>query len=464
VSEARSHGLFGALFDRGSADTGDEGWLRAMLEVEAALARAAERAGLAPAGSGAAVTAVASPDLFQIENFSAAVAAVGNPVPALVKTLTGLLPAELAFAADAIHLGATSQDIIDTAAMLIARRVLDAIQTDLSVVAARCAELAQEHAQTVMAGRTLLQQAVPVTFGLVAAGWLTAIDESRRQLRQVAMTRLAVQYGGAAGTLASLGEAGPRVAELLAEELALPVPVLPWHTNRLRVIDLAAALTSTCAALAKIARDVTLLAQTEVGELHEDTAGGTKGGSSTMPHKQNPVAAVVILGCTKRAPNLLATIASAAEQELQRAAGAWHSEWQPLSDLLRLTNSASAWSTDLLENIRVDPTRMRANLDASLGLPLAEHVTALLAPAIGRLQAHQLVAQASARATAIGANLADALLSDAKTAGQLAACDISRDQIQTTLSPTSYLGATPYFIARARAAHESLEADLTAPA
>ncbi len=451
-----SDSLFGGLFERGAADTSDEAWLRAMLDVEAALARAAERAGLAPSGSGAAVAAVARVDFFHNANLSTAAASTGNPVPALVKTLTGLLPAESAFAADAIHIGATSQDIIDTAAMLLARSSIDAIMTDLRAAAARCAGFAREHADTVMVGRTLLQQAVPVTFGLVAAGWLTEIDEARQRLHEVRTTRLAIQYGGAAGTLASLGEAGPRVAELLADELSLPAPTLPWHTNRLRVIDLAAALTGPCAALGKIARDVTLLAQTEISEVHEQAGGG----SSAMPHKQNPVASVVILGCTKRAPQLLASIAAAAEQELQRAAGAWHAEWQPLSDLLRLTNSASAWSVDLLTGLRIDPLRMRANLDAGLGLPMSEHVTALLTPALGRLQAHQLVARASQRATANGINLAQALLIDPETAAKLAANQLSPDQLQTTLAPTTYLGATPHFIDRALRAHEVLEPTL----
>ena len=448
-----SDSLFGALFDRGAADASDTAWLQAMLDTEAALARAAERTGLAPPGSGAAVTAVARADFFMNANLSTAAASAGNPVPALVKALTGLVPPS---AADAIHIGATSQDIIDTAAMLIARQSIDATLTDLSTAAAACASLTRAHADTIMAGRTLLQQAVPITFGLVAAGWLTAIDEARQRLHQIRATRLAIQYGGAAGTLAPLADKGPHVAELLAEELALQVPPLPWHTNRLRIIDIAAALTATCAALGKPARDVTLLSQTEVAEVQEASPGG----SSTMPHKQNPVAAIVILGHTKRAPHLLATLAAAAEQEHQRAAGAWHSEWQPLSDLLRLTSSAASWGAELVGGLRVDAARMRANLDATHGLLMAEHVTALLAPAMGRLKAHQLVTRASVSAIANGTDLAEALVSDDETAARLAACEISQDQLQTTLAPTTYLGATDRFIARALAAHEKAEADL----
>jgi 3-carboxy-cis,cis-muconate cycloisomerase len=449
--------LFGALFDRGAADTSDEAWLQAMLDTEAAIARAAERTGFAPPGSGAAVTAVARVDLFVNANLSTAAASTGNPVPALVKTLTGLLPdSSAAHAADAIHLGATSQDIIDTAAMLITRQSIDAILADLSAAAAACASLTRANADTVMAGRTLLQQAVPITFGLVTAGWLTAIDEARQRLHEVRTTRLAIQYGGAAGTLAPLGDKGPQVAELLAEELALQAPPLPWHTNRLRIIDIAAALTSTNAALGKIARDITLLSQTEVAEVQEPSPGG----SSTMPHKQNPVASIIILGHTKRAPHLLATLAASAEQEHQRAAGAWHAEWEPLSDLLRLTSSATSWSAQLLTGLKVDAARMRTNLDATHGLPMAEHVTALLAPAMGRLEAHELVARAAASAIANGTDLADALFTDERTAAKLAACQISRHQLQTTLAPTSYLGATSQFISRALAAYELFEAGL----
>jgi len=430
-----------------------------MLDTEAALARAVERSGLAPAGSGAAVTAVANAEYFDTGTLANAAASTGNPVPPLVRALTGLLPESAASAAAAVHRGATSQDIIDTAAMLIARRALDSILDDLAVPASGCADLARTRADVVMSGRTLLQQAVPVTFGLVAAGWLTAIDEARLGLHRVRTTRLAVQFGGAAGTLAALGEAGPAVAALLGEELGLPVPVLPWHTDRLRIIELAAALAGACAALGKIARDVTLLAQTEVAEVREAPAAG-RGGSSAMPHKQNPVASVLILGCAKQAPGLLATLAAAAEQEHQRAAGAWHSEWQPFTQLLTLTASAASWSADLLPGLQIDPVRMRANLEATNGLALAEHVTTLLSPALGRLQAHDFVAEASVRAATQDISLADALLADEKSAARLAEAAIARPDLESALKPGSYLGATPEFIRRARAAHEACESAL----
>ena len=441
-------GLFGAIFGRGDVDASDAAWLQAMLDTEAALARAAERAGLAPAGSGATVTAVAKAEFFDNRALGDDAAATGNPVPPLVRELTRLAGHEAT-----VHQGATSQDIIDTAGMLVASRAIDVILGDLSASAASCA--ADTADDTVMSGRTLLQQAVPVTFGLVAAGWLTAIDEARQDLHRVKSTRLAVQFGGAAGTLASLGDAGLDVTTLLAEELELAVPALPWHTNRLRIIDLASALAGTCAALGKIARDVTLLAQTEVAELR---AGG--GGSSAMPHKQNPVAAISILGCTKQAPGLLATLGAAGEQEHQRAAGAWHSEWQPISHLLTLTGSAASWSVQMLSTLQIDASKMRANLDATRGLPMAENVTRLLAPSLGRLAAHDLVAGASARATAEELSLAEALLTDDASAAALADAGISPSQLEAALRPESYLGAADEFIKRALTAHAATEATL----
>ncbi|MEP7026718.1 MAG: lyase family protein, partial [Actinomycetota bacterium] len=399
-------GLFGGLFDTGAARTGDGAWLQAMLDTEAALARALERAGLAASGAGAAVTSAAVADRFDAAELGRQAAKTGNPVPALARALRAAVPAS---AAGAVHQGATSQDILDTAAMLLARRGLQTIGADLGRAADAAAGLATRHTTTIMVGRTLLQQAVPVTFGLVAAGWLTGLDEARAGLAQVADRRLAVQFGGAAGTLAALGGDGPRVAVLLAEELGLAARALPWHTDRLRIVQLASALAGAAAVLGKIARDVSLLAQSEVGEVSEGGEG--RGGSSAMPHKRNPVAAVVILGCTRRVPGLLATLAAAAEQELQRAAGAWHAEWEPLADLLRLTGSAASWGAELLSGLQVDASRMRANLDAAGGFPMAEHLAALLAPALGPGEAHDLIAAASAEAARAARPLAQALAS-----------------------------------------------------
>jgi len=442
--------VFTALFGRGAVRAGGEAWLQAMLDAEAALARALEQAGLAAAGAGAAVSAAAVASRFDPAELGRQAARTGNPVPPLVRALSAAVPR---WAAGAVHQGATSQDILDTAAMLVAKRALQAILADLAGAADAAARLAAAHRDTIMVGRTLLQQAVPVTFGLVAAGWLTSVDEARLALARVAGERLAVQFGGAAGTSAALGVAGPDVAELLAGELGLAAPVLPWHTDRLRVLDLAAALAAAAAALGKIARDVTLLAQSEVAEASE---GGTgRGGSSAMPHKRNPVASVLILGCTRRVPGLLATLAAAAEQEYQRAAGAWHSEWEPLSDLLRLTGSASSWGAELLAGLVIDARRMRANLDAAGGFPMAEHVAALLGPALGPVAAHDLIAAASADASAAGESLGAALKSG-EPGRALAAAGVTPDQVDAALDPAGYLGSARAFTDAALAAHREL--------
>jgi 3-carboxy-cis,cis-muconate cycloisomerase len=456
-----SAGLFEGVFARGGAVADDGAWLRSMLAAEAALARALERAGLAPAGAGVAVTRAADPADFgpdDLAELRQAGALTGNPVPGLARVLSRKVgdPG----ARSAVHQGATSQDIMDTAAMLLARDALGAAGGDLTAAAEAAAGLAAEHRGTVMIGRTLLQQAVPVTFGVLAAGWLAGLDSAVEWLAFVRETRLAVQFGGAAGTLASLGGDGSRVRALLAEELGLADPPLPWHTERLRIIDVAAVAARACAALSKVARDVTLLAQTEVGEVSEGAgdsgtgAGGTRrGGSSAMPNKNNPVAAVAILGCAKQAPGLLATLVACAEQEYQRAAGAWHAEWQPYGHLLQLAVSSAAWARDLLGNLQVNPARMTANLDAAGGLPLAEHVTALLRGSLGGPQAHDLVAAAAARSASSGLPFRDVLLSTPEIEKTLSQAGISRSQLEAALDPAGYLGASDDFVTAALRAH-----------
>ena len=456
-------GLFAGIFGRGGVDTGDEAWLQALLDTEAALARALERAGLAEPGTGAAVTGVAQAEAFDAAELGRQAMLTGNPVPALVRELTRMVPPD---AAGAVHKGATSQDIIDTAAMLLARQALSAVAADMSMAASAAAALAAAHRDTVMIGRTLLQQAVPVTFGLVAAGWLTGLDDAREAVARVRAGRLAIQFGGAAGTLASLGGDGQRVAGLLADELGLARPVLPWHTDRLRVLDVAGAAAGAAAMLGKAARDITLLAQSEVAEVREGDGagpgrpGGARGGSSAMPHKHNPVGAIALLGCTRQVPGLLATLAAAAEQEHQRAAGAWHAEWEPFSDLLRLTGSAASWGAELLAGLEVDPARMHQNIDDARGLPLAEHVASLLGPALGPIAAHDLVARASARAAGTGQQLRDSLLGTPEIRQRLDEAGITPGQVESALDPAGYLGSAGNFVDAALAAHATVHARL----
>jgi 3-carboxy-cis,cis-muconate cycloisomerase len=451
--------LFGGVFARGSAIIDDRAWLQAMLDAEAGLARALERAGLAPAGAGEAVTRAARANDFDIAELGELSALTGNPVPGLARALAVKVGGQQG---RAVHRGATSQDILDTAAMLLARTAIDAARADLTAAAAAAAALATEHRTTPMIGRTLLQQAVPVTFGAVAAGWLAALDAAITGLAETRRTRLAVQFGGAAGTLASLGPDGIRVKAMLADELQLADPPVPWHTERLRIIDVGVAMARVTAALSKIARDVTLLAQTEVAEVAEGGGGGPdggvaaprRGGSSAMPNKINPVAAVAILGCAKQAPGLLATLVASAEQEHQRAAGAWHAEWQPFGQLLQVAASAASWGGELLANLEVDTGKMAANLTAAGGLPLAERVSALLRNAIGAAEAHDLVATAAAKAATSGVPLRDILLADPDLEDKLTKAGITQADIERALDPAGYLGAAADFTDAALAAHE----------
>jgi 3-carboxy-cis,cis-muconate cycloisomerase len=436
--------LFDGVFARGGAAAEVDGaaWLRALLDAEAALARAHARAGLIPAAHAEAVARACVPERVDAAAVAAAAADGGNPVIPLVRELTRAVDGD---AARSVHQGATSQDIMDTAAMLVARRAGAVVRADAAAAGDALADLAQAHRTTPMAGRTLLQQALPITFGLAAAGWLSGLDAAAARLGEVLDHRVAAQLGGAAGTLASLGDDGPRVAAAFAAETGLPEAPLPWHTDRGRVAELAGALAQVCGAVGKAAGDIVLLAQTEVGEVVEDGGAGV-GGSSTLPHKRNPVAAVSAAACAHRAPGLAATLFAAQVQQHQRAAGAWHAEWPALSDLLATTGSAVAWLRASVERLRVDPGRMRANLDLTGGFPLAERVTADLAGELGRLAAHDLVSAACAEAAEGGRDLAGVLTE--RLAGRR-----SGSRVAELLDPEGYLGQAAAFTDRAVRAH-----------
>jgi 3-carboxy-cis,cis-muconate cycloisomerase len=342
--------LFDGLYARGdtAAQLSDAAWLQAMLDVEAALVVAAG----APAEAARQIAEACRADRFDMAALAAETARNATPVVGLVAALRAAVPES---ARAYVHAGATSQDIIDTALMLVAQRALEPLLADAREAAGHAAMLAVAHRHTPMIGRTLLQQALPTTFGLRAAAWLTGLDEARDRLATISGTELAVQMGG------PVGGGSPRVAARLAAELGLAEPVMPWGAIRLRPANLATALGTLAGVLSKVARDVTLLSQQEVGEVAEGEAGG----SSAMAHKRNPVAAASTLACTKRVPGLVATILAAMEQEHERAAGAWQAEWGTHTELLGLTGSAAAWTETMLGGLRVDSERMAANLAAS---------------------------------------------------------------------------------------------------
>jgi 3-carboxy-cis,cis-muconate cycloisomerase len=388
-------GLFDGTFARGgaAAAVSDEAWFRALLEVEAALARSAARLGLVPATAADAVTkACGDPAGLDLATVVARAADAGNPVPPLVRALQNAVGERDAVA---VHVGATSQDVLDTALMLLARDAVAAIDADLAAAAASAAGLAAAHRDDLVMGRTLMQQALPTTFGLKAAGWMAGLDGARLRLAEVVAT-LPVQYGGAAGTLAASSGSGIELRNGLAAELGLADAAVPWHTVRLPIADLAGALGAAAGVLATVAVDVVLMAQTEVAEVSE--GGDSRGGSSAMPHKRNPVAAISARACARRAPGLVATLLSAMEQEHERAAGAWHSEWPTVTDLLTTVGAAAAWVAECLSGLRPDVARMAAGVAAARDPELAAAATEALTPSLGRGAAHDAVAAATREA------------------------------------------------------------------
>ncbi|MEU9283455.1 3-carboxy-cis,cis-muconate cycloisomerase [Streptomyces sp. NPDC048275] len=385
-----------------STATADEAFLQALLDAEAALTRAQAGLGLAPAEAGAAVSAVAVSDL-DVRSIALRAGGGGNPVIPLVADLTKAVGKEYG---PYVHRGATSQDIMDTAMMLIARRALALALEDLERTARGLGRLAAAHRDTVMPGRTLTQHAVPTTFGLKAAGWRSLALDARDRLAAV---RLPAQLGGAAGTLAAFAAFGTDDTQALvasyARELDLAEPALPWHTLRTPIADLAGGLAFTAGALGKMAADILTLSRTEIAEVAE----GTGGGSSAMPHKANPVAATLIAAAARRAPGLAATLYASMVAEDERPAGAWHAEWEPLRDLLRLVGGAALSAAELVEGLRVNTDTMREHLGLTHGLIVSERLAVELAPVLGRARAKELLTRAAQRAVAENRPLVDVL-------------------------------------------------------
>ncbi|RSM96914.1 3-carboxy-cis,cis-muconate cycloisomerase [Streptomyces sp. WAC 01325] len=380
--------------------TGDTAWLQALLDAEAALTRAQAALDLAPAGAARAVTRAADAGRFDVRSLAERARVGGNPVIPLVGDLTKAVGEEYG---TYVHRGATSQDIMDTASMLVAARTLDLVLGDLDRTAAALARLASGHRDTAMPGRTLTQHAVPTTFGLKAAGWRALVLDARDRVRTV-RDSLPAQLGGAAGTLAAFGAYGASDPTALpvayARELGLRAPDLPWHTLRTPVADLAGCLTFTAGALGKVAVDVLTLSRTEIAEVAE----GSGGGSSAMPHKSNPVRSTLIASAARRAPQLAATLYGSLAAEDERPAGTWHAEWEPLRDLLRLVGGAARDGVELTEGLRVRADVMRAHLDLTHGLIVSERLSAELAPVLGRARAKELLT----RLAAAGRPLAEA--------------------------------------------------------
>lgn len=414
-----------------------------MLDFEAALAQAEAEVGVIPAEAVSPIVDCCRAGLFDFQALGLAAVNAGNLAIPMVKALTALVKVKDGRASGYVHWGATSQDAIDTGMVLQLRPFLYALDGDLTDLCKSLALLVESHRDTPMVGRTWLQQALPITFGLKAAGWLDAAERARARLRALQPVVLTLQFGGAAGTLAALGDQGLRVAAALAARLDLALPALPWHGHRDRIAEAGAALGLLIGTLGKIASDITLCMQTEIGELLEP-AGEGRGGSSTMPHKRNPVAAAAVLAAAARAPGLVATLLSAMPQQHERGLGNWHAEWTALPELCRLAGGALHRTLDTVKGLEVHGERMAENLERTQGLILAEAVQMALGARLGRGAAHDLLDAACRRAVREKRHLREILQATPEVTAVLSVAEIDR-----LLDPRGYLGVTQDLIDRA---------------
>jgi 3-carboxy-cis,cis-muconate cycloisomerase len=439
--------IFDALFGDPDVDAllSDASLVAAMLRVEVALAKAEVATGVIPASAVAAIEQSANVASYDLSALAAESASAGNLAIPLVHRLTEHVAVIDAESAKYVHWGATSQDVIDSATVLQLRETIAIVLASLARAGDAAAALAQRHGTTVLAGRTWLQQATPITFGLKAAGWMSALDRVHAGIGAALSHALVLQLGGASGTLAALGDRGPDVATAMGAALGLAVPELPWHAHRDRLATLGCTLGVATGAMGKIARDISLFAQTEVAEAFEGAADG-RGESSTMPQKRNPVGASVVLAASVRAPGLVATMLAAMPQEHERGLGGWQAEWETLPELVHLTAGAARHMAEMLANLKVDANRMRLNVDMTGGVSLAESVSMALAKHVGKAEAHRTIQAASRRAIAEHRTLADVLSAMPEVTKYLSADDIAR-----SLSADQYLGASAQFVRAALA-------------
>jgi len=417
-----------------------------MLDFEAALANAQAQCGVIPRATAQAIASKCKASLLDVAALADATTLSLNPAIPLVKQLTALVAKNDAEAARFVHWGATSQDVNDTGLVLQIRKAFDILEADLSSLRESLIQLAKKYRSTPIAGRTLMQHALPITFGMKGAGWLDAMNRHRERLAQTRKRVLVLQFGGAAGTLAALKEKGLPVAQAVASELQLELPFAPWHAHRDRVAEVAATLGLLVGTLGKIARDISLHMQTEIAEVCEPAAEG-RGGSSTMPHKRNPVSAGVVLSAATRVPGLVSTMLSAMVQEDERGLGNWHAEWETLPQIFRLTGGALHQMVTTIPQLEIDAERMRHNLNATHGLIFAEGVTMALGSRIGKSAAHTLVEVASKQARESGKHLREVLAQTKAVTEHLNSADLDR-----LFAPENYLGTAEEFTDRVIAA------------
>ena len=434
--------LFDDLFSSDALEQllADDARIRAILRFEAALALAEARAGVIPEGAAHKIAQYCDSAKIDPATLATQAALSGNFAIPLVRRVIEGLSQHDKDAARFVHWGATSQDAIDTGFLLQARDVLSVVEADLARMSETLVCLVGKHRLTPMVARTWMQHAAPTTFGVVAAGWLDAILRHRTRLAELRPRVQTLQFGGAAGTLAALHEHGPVVAKHLADELQLALPPSPWHSHRDRMAELAAFFGLLAGTLGKLGHDISLHAQTEIGELAEPSAEG-RGGSSTMPHKRNPITCAVLIAAATRAPGLVSTILAAIPQEFERGLGGWQAEWETLPELLRVSAGALHHCAAMLPELEVHSERMRENIDASRGLIFAEAVSVALADRMGKMPAHMLVEAASKKAIATNRPLKDVLLEEPNLHGHL-----TRADIEGLFDLRNYLGSADEFV------------------
>ncbi|MDE3187063.1 MAG: 3-carboxy-cis,cis-muconate cycloisomerase [Acidobacteriota bacterium] len=416
--------------------------LRQMTRFEWALSAALESAGLAHAGAGAAIEPFLDAAFVDVPSLFLEARQAGNLAIPFVRQLTAAVRERHEEAARSVHFGATSQDVLDTALVLQMREAIALILADIAELDKSLTRQVRAHAGTILAGRTWLQDGPPVTLGLKIAGWLAALRRHRQRLEAVATRALVLQFGGAVGTLAALGSDGAAVSAAVAQKLELQEAELPWHTHRDNLVEVAAALGMLAGTLGKVARDVSLLMQTEVAEVLEPGAEG-RGGSSTMPHKRNPVASAVILAAAARIPGLVSTLLAAMTQEHERGVGNWQAEWEVYPEIFRLTAAALDRTLEIARGMEVFPGQMAAHLDQTRGLALSEAVSAALARHMGKEHAHELIHRATQLALAEHRHLREILLAMPEIREHL-----SEEEIGQLLDPRNYLGSAQRFIDR----------------
>lgn len=452
MTEPRETSLLMPMFSSAAmrAIVTDAAQVQRMLDFEAALARAEAAVGVIPSTALAPIAAACRTERYDLSAIAQDAPASGNILIPLVKALTAEVSKENAEAAGFVHWGATSQDVIDTALVLELKAGIDVLLVDLDRAIAAFLALAGRHRRTTTVARTWLQHALPMPFGLKLAGYAGALARSRERLKRLRKEALVLQFGGAAGTLAALGDRGLDVAERLAALLDLPLPDAPWHSHRDRLGELASSLAILAGTCGKVARDVSLLMQTDVAEAFEPAALG-RGGSSTMPQKRNPTAAAAVLAAATMAPQLAAAVLAAqAHHEHERAVGAWQAEWPIFPSLLLAVSGAVAGVVDISEGLEVDSERMRANLDATRGQVMAEAVAMALAVKIGKPDAHRLVEEAVRKAQTDNKHLREVLADDVRVTAHLQPADLAK-----LFEPLAYHGVAQTFIDRLAASAQS---------